>query len=241
MGVFWRAFAGAWAGKLFAAVFVAMLVALGFDIGGVGTWLVEDLHTYLTPTVGRYGFLGLAVVVFLTSFVLPIVREILSGSARRDMNGREVVDWIAYKSGWGFKTYTKYNRFIFVWDLAVDEFSKGAADGRIAVRGRPSAGGQHFAIERDYWQSARLHRDDLSVGRTPGGMTESRFGSSIPVPIFRNLLIERSEVLKTWPRANWLFRLMCWSWVVLKQTYWWIEEWLKVSISALKKLVSRIE
>lgn len=200
MSPFWQAFWGRWAGGISVALFIAVLAVLGV---GPDTWvayLSDGLPEWVTPPRAQMAFLVLAAFAFLHMFVAPILRTLIAHQDRRDMDGNEVIDWITSESIWGWFSYLRWNSFGFVRDFAYDEFGERARDGKIEVRGYLNVNFPIEALPRDYWQFARLDRDDMRVNRTPGGRTTLDNKSSRLSP-YGGLLIERKQVLKTWPRA----------------------------------------
>ena len=200
MSHFWQAFWGRWAGGISVALFIAVLTVLGMGPETWAAYLSSGLPEWVTPFRAQMALLGLAALAFLHMFVAPIVRPFLGRGKARDMEAYDVIDWLTEESVWGWFSYLRWNSFGFVRDFAYDEFGNQARDGNIEVRGYLNVNYPIEVLPRDYWQGARLDRDDMGAKRTPGGRTVIDNKPSRLLP-FGGLLIERQQVLKTWPRA----------------------------------------
>lgn len=246
MSPFWQAALGKWAGGISVALFIAVCTVLGFGPDAWVDYFIEALPVWATPYRARVSFVVLGGIVTFYMFIAPVLRNILGGRTRRDVDGLEAVDWIAQQSVWGWFQRAKYNVPSFVHDFAYGEFQAGAQDGRITVRGQMIYNQPHTELHRDYWQIARLDHTDMDLRRTPGGKTVSTAlmtgGASAS-----GLLIERGQLQKAWPRAPYWLRGAVISYVRIKMLYWGTEKllgrsakWVLGKISALKKLVNRI-
>lgn len=72
MRSFWQAVAGAFFGKLLAALFIVICMALGF---GPGKWAAVVIGASQTEWIwaARAGFITLAIAVFIVMFIVPAV------------------------------------------------------------------------------------------------------------------------------------------------------------------------
>lgn len=74
MRIHWPSFWSAFAGKIFAAIFLAICVFLGFGPVEWIKFMIQELPQWITPSLARIGFLGLALLTF-GSLIIPIKRK----------------------------------------------------------------------------------------------------------------------------------------------------------------------
>ena len=135
----------AFLGRLLATTFVALCIALGFGPDKWAAALIGAQPPLIVWAV-RGGFLLLGAITFVCA-LWPTINRFWIGHHRPDMTIREAIDWIAYRSRWGWKRYGEWNWFNFVADRAPRELQKAAQDGLITIRQRPY-GGQVMKMSR---------------------------------------------------------------------------------------------
>ena len=138
----------------------------------------------------------------IVSVVWPVSAQWLSRLWRhpepQEMTARQAVEWIARESKWAWDQNLLSSKDTAVSKAAV-EFDQAARQGRISVLGCNSAG-EYQVLNRGYWDMA--HTDFLDISNPRGSD-----GQTLPMCKHRNILVNRQELMNTWPRAGRLCRL----------------------------------
>jgi hypothetical protein len=71
MTVYWKAFLGALAGKLFATLFIAICLLLGFGPDQWAEFMIEGLPTWITPAIAQSVFLILGILTLARLVIKP--------------------------------------------------------------------------------------------------------------------------------------------------------------------------
>lgn len=173
-------------------------------------WMVVNWITGLLPWWGWLSVLALALTVAsfeysyrrTTSLQEPMREAAAETSEEQSpyMEGYEVIAYMADESAWGqmiararSPNDMQYNPRL----QAFVEFRERAQRGLIRILGRLGGQGQHQEIPATYWLSAGL--DLNSTLRKQASDTAPAIPYGDRIPIYRNVVISRADVYKTWP------------------------------------------
>jgi hypothetical protein len=117
------------------------------------------------------------------------------------MEGYEVISYMADESAWGkmIEKAISPNGMRYKPRIqAFVEFRERAQNGDIGVLGRLGGSGQHQEIPATYWLSGGL--DFNTTQRQQSSDTAPAIPQGDRIPIYRNVVINRADVYKAWPR-----------------------------------------
>jgi hypothetical protein len=171
-GIFARAFAGGFFGKLAAAVLLAICVLLGFGPNEWAKFIMTGLPTWVTPGRAQVVFITLAAVTFvalswplwvrLTSLIAQWVRphkEPWPYLTAGDVDLLHLILWIERHSAWwrwkiaqgviGPNKWANYN-------VVAGELYDQAKTGQLTISARQKNKIERENISKDFWQMGTL-------------------------------------------------------------------------------------
>ncbi|MGO9768185.1 MAG: hypothetical protein ACLPSW_01260 [Roseiarcus sp.] len=117
------------------------------------------------------------------------------------MTAYEVIHYLADDSKWGNEVRQHVSadgmRKMVLLE-APSEFKRIAEHGRIHAVGRLNGSGQHVPIQDTYWMSATLSQ--FSLNNREISETIPTVPNPDGIPVYKNVMILREDVERTWPR-----------------------------------------
>lgn len=181
----WRAWLGPWIGTprmTEPVVIVGLLLILAVSLVMIGMdlsrWLRSRVPAEMTPAPAA------------APQPVPVTKGV---RMPRDMTVSEVIDRIWQVYGWQQQDAI---------ERAIRVVVAHAADGNFAVRGKRKHSQVMETIPRDYWRSAELKPTDVlyRAERDVETWPKRGLGISTIVPVYRELVVEREQIDKLWPK-----------------------------------------
>lgn len=180
MSTFWKSFVGAFLGRVFASIFIAVCVGLAIGPDRVATFMIQNLPIWITPEIARGAFLVLGLVTFLAVFKPWEWFRAKSVKGRRDQESVSLLDvmyWIDEKSAWG-RWQKSMNGLLGESPVSgtraqmqkwhwTSEVQSQAKDGKLPINARRGDSLEREDIRRDFWDIASIdvRPDDRSLWR----------------------------------------------------------------------------
>ena len=210
---------GSFAGRIMAALFIALCMALGF---GPSQW-AKMLLGLESAIYGRIAFVafGLAVLIFLVRHLFRPIDD--APSHLPPMSVSEIALYLRDQSDWGWRLYAKVNFKSFVQAMVPDEMRRAGCAGEVRYSGTLPNTAVSTEIDPTYWQFALF--DDLRLWDSRNHFFTSFPSTNISVPGLQSYQFgtaARGDVTRTWPRASYLRVVFSLAYVASKRGWYWV-------------------